>query len=246
MKVKLMLALVLLIGVSTSSHAQKKNESSISVASLTQNTLSRQTQLEFALGFSSASLQSGNELMRAKELRTQGLSYYQNQNGTRRNVGSYAAPSGLTMKIGFYKPIKKINGLMAGLMVRNTLAGTQPSIGGYEEGYFFNFISASPTLKYYPFVKNNFYLNAEFGLASVFTKNRFLADTGLQNYFHQFGIGWAGGMSAGYSLTPFKNKSRAVDLQVHYQFSNTRVEVNGIGDDQWQFSSLHFTVGILL
>jgi hypothetical protein len=183
--------------------------------------------------------------MRAKELRNQGLSYYQNQNGTRRNVGSHAAPSGLTMKIGFYKSIKKINGLMAGLMVRNTLAGTQPSIGGYEEGYFFNFISASPALKYYPFVKNNFYVNGEFGLASVFTKNRFLTNAGQQNYFHQFGIGWAGGMSAGYSITSFKNKSRAVDLQVHYQFSNTRVEVNGIGNDQWQFSSLHVTVGIL-
>jgi hypothetical protein len=245
MKTKLMFALALLISLSTSSYSQQKNKSLISLASQAQNTLSRQTQVEFALGFSSASLQSGNELMRAEELRNQGLSYYQNENGTRRNVGSYAAPSGLTMKIGFYKPIKKINGLMAGLMVRNTLAGTQPSIGGYEEGYFFNFISASPTLKYYPFAKNNFYVNGELGLASVFTKNRFLTDTGLQNYFHQFGIGWAGGMSTGYTLTLFKNKSKAIDLQVHYQFSNTRAEVNGIGDDQWQFSSLHFTVGIL-
>jgi len=47
----------------------------ISLGSQAQNTLSRQTQLEFALGFSSASLQIGKELMRAKELRMQGLSY---------------------------------------------------------------------------------------------------------------------------------------------------------------------------
>jgi hypothetical protein len=211
-----------------------------------QNPASQITQTEFSIGFTTVSLHSGQELMRAKNLRDQELSYYQQPNGTRKNVGKYAAQTGMALKIGFYKPIKKLPGLMWGLNVRNAMTGSQPYAGGYEEGYFFNFISGQVAAKYYPFQKNNFYVNAEVGQSAVLTKNCFVTETGEQNFLHQFGIGLAGGLSAGYSLTPFKNKNRLVDVQAHYQFANTRVEVNGIGDDAWQFSSLHVTVGLSL
>lgn len=209
-----------------------------------QNPVAQSTQTEFSVGFSTASLLSGQELMRAHNLRAQGLSYYALPNGTRRNVGAYPALSGITLKIGFYKPIRAGHGWMWGLQVRNSMLGSQPETGGYEEGYFFNFLSGAVALKYYPFEKNNLYFNAEIGQAAVFTKNRYVTETGGQNYFHQFGIGFSGGVSAGYSLTPFKNKNRLIDVQAHYQWANTRVEVNGLGDDAWQFGSLHFTVGI--
>lgn len=211
-----------------------------------QNPVSQITQTEFSIGFTTVSLHSGLELMRAKSLRDQGLSYYQPPGGIRKNVGSYAAQTGMALKIGFYKPIKKLPGLMWGLNVRNAMTGSQPDASGYEEGYFFNFVSGQVAAKYYPFKKNNFYVNAEVGQAAVLTKNRFRTETAEQNFFHQFGIGLAGGVSGGYSLTPFKNKNRLVDVQAHYQFANTRVEVNGVGDDAWQFSSLPVTIGLSL
>ncbi|MGD1890495.1 MAG: hypothetical protein ACFB15_07850 [Cyclobacteriaceae bacterium] len=43
----------------------------------------------------------------------------------------------------------------------------------------------------------------------------------------------------GQAFTPFNNKEKSLELKVIYQQLSTRVEVNGIGDDQWQFGALH-------
>lgn len=208
-----------------------------------QNPLSQTTQVEVGVGFSSPSLQSGKELMRSQDLRDNQQSYFQASDGNRKNVGSYSSLKGLSLNIGFYKPIRKVKGLMLGAMVRNAQTGSEPA-DGYEEGYFFNFITAAVALKYYPFEKSNLFTKAEFGLASVLTKNRFINEAGEQNFFHQFGIGSGATVGVGYSFLPFKNKSRSIDAQITYQQLSTRVEVNGIGDDQWKFGSLNFGVAI--
>lgn len=219
----------LLIGIVSSLHAQ--------------NPLSQTTQVEVGIGFSSPFLQSGKELMRSQDLRDNQQSYFVDSDGNRKNVGSYSSLKGFSLNIGFYKPIKKVKGLMLGAMVRNAQTGSEPA-DGYAEGYFFNFITAGVALKYYPFDKSNFFAKADFGLASVLTKNRFINEAGEQNFFHQFGIGSGGSVGVGYSFLPFKNKSRSIDAQVTYQQLSTRVEVNGIGDDQWKFGSLNFGVAI--
>jgi hypothetical protein len=74
------------------------------------------------------------------------------------------------------------------------------------------------------------------------TKNRFINEEGEQNFFHQFGIGSGGSLAVGYSFLPFKDKTKTLDLQVVYQQLSTRVEVNGIGDDQWKFGALNYTM----
>ena len=208
-----------------------------------QNPLSQTTQVEVGIGFTSPFLQSGKELLRSQDLRDNQQSYFQDSQGNRKNVGSYSSLRGFSLNIGFYKPLKKVKGLMLGAMVRNAQTGSEPA-DGYAEGYFFNFITAGVALKYYPFEKTNLFTKADFGLASVLTKNRFVNETGAQNFFHQFGIGSGGSIGVGYSFLPSKNKTRSIDLQALYQHLSTRVEVNGIGDDQWKFGALNFTVAM--
>jgi len=208
-----------------------------------QNSLSQSTQVEVGIGFSSPFLQSGKELMRSQDLRDNGQSYFQDSQGNRKDVGSYSSLKGFSLNIGFYKPIKKAKGLMLGAMVRNTQTGSEPG-DGYAEGYFFNFITAGVALKYYPFERTNFFTKADFGLASVLTKNRYINESGEQNFFHQFGIGSGGSIGVGYPILPFKNKTQSIDVQVLYQRLSTRVEVNGVGDDQWKFGALNFTVAM--
>jgi hypothetical protein len=208
-----------------------------------QNPLSQKTQVEVGIGFVTPFLQSGQELMRSEGLRDQGLSYFEDSEGNRKSVGGYSALRGFSLNIGFYKPLKKVNGLMLGAMVRNSQTGSTPD-DGYAEGYYFNFITAGLAAKYYPFEKANFFAKADIGMAAVFTKNRFINDGGEQNFFHQFGIGSGGSLGVGYSFLPFKDKSKSVDAQLLYQQLSTRVEVNGIGDDQWKFGALNFTLAV--
>ena len=228
----------------------KKYQSIVLVASIFgishvngQNPLSQKTQVEVGIGYATPFLQGGQELTRAEDLRDQSLSYYQDAQGNRKNVGSYSSLKGYSFNIGFYKPLRKTNGLMLGAMVRNTQTGSTPD-DGYSEAYFFNFITAGVALKYYPFENVNFFAKADYGLAAVLTKNRFINEEGDQNFFHQFGIGSGGSVGVGYSFVPFKDKSKSLDVQALYQQLSTRVEVNGIGDDQWKFGALNLTVAM--
>ncbi len=207
-----------------------------------QNPLSQATQTEVSLGFVTPYLQSGAELTRSQDLRKNQRSYFENSSGQRQDVGKYPALSGYTFTVGFYKPLQFAPGLMLGAVIRNAQTGSQPGNGGYEEAYFFNFITGGVALKYYPFTANNLFVKGDFGLASVLTKNRYLTSAGEQNFFHQFGIGNATGVSLGYSFTPFKNKAKALELQVSYQQLRTWVEVNGLGDDQWRFGAMHYSI----
>lgn len=205
-----------------------------------QNPLSQTVQTEFGFGISIPSLNSGSELLRTKALRDNNLSYYQNPiTGERKNIGSSGTLIGWSLTLAYYRPVKKVKGLMLGSVVRSSLAGSNPSSGGYDEGYFFNFLSFGFGTKYYPFTKNNIFLKGDFGMASVFTKNRFLNELNEQRFFHQFGIGFNASTAIGYSFTPFKNKEKSLDLQVIYQNNNTRVEVDKIGNDQWKYSALN-------
>lgn len=196
------------------------------------------TQVEFGLGISIPNLISGQELMRSQELRNQGLSYLANLEGNHNPVGNYPRLFGFNFHLAYYKPLPKTKGLMLGAFVRNTQTGTQPAQGGYEEGYFFNFITAGLAAKYYPTENLPIYLQGDFGIAAVLTKNRFI-NAGNQEFFHQFGIGPGGGLGLGYPIIVNHEKGRSLDLQVSYQMIQTRVEVNGIGDDNWRFGSLH-------
>jgi len=206
---------------------------------IAQNPISQNIQTEFGIGFATSILHSGKELMRSQQLRNQGLSYFQNTQGIRKNVGSYGTPIGWVLTTAYYRPIKKVKGLMLGTALRASLTGSQPSSDGYEEGYFFNFITISGGAKYYPFTKNNFFIAGEFGMASVLTKNRFINSQGNQNYFHQFGVGTSFSTAIGYSLKPFKNSEKSFDVKAVYQLNNTTVEVDGIGNDLWQFSGIN-------
>lgn len=206
-----------------------------------QNPLSQTTQVEVGIGFASPFLQGGKELLRARDLRNNQQSYFQSAGGQRRNVGKYSGLSGYSFNIGFYKPLRRVSGLMLGATVRNTQTGSTPA-EGYPEGYYFNFITASVAMKYYPFEKKNVFAKADFGLACVLTKNRFINDEKEQKFLHQFGIGSGGSVGVGYSFLPFRDKSKSIDTQVIYQQLSTRVEVDGIGDDQWKFGSLNLAV----
>lgn len=203
-----------------------------------QNPLSQRVQTELGIGISTPLLHNGSELSRSASIRENGLSYFEDAEGNRRNAGDYGNLIGWSVALAYYIPIKKVNGLMAGSVVRTSLTGTQPESGGYEEGYFFNYLSFGGALKYYPIERNNLFIKADAGLASVFTKNRFLDAQNNQLFFHQFGIGTNASFAVGYSILPFKNKSSSIDLQFIYQYNSTRVEVNGIGNDQWTYSGL--------
>lgn len=218
--------------------------STTSYVASAQNPLSQEVQTEFSLGLSLPFLHSGTELSRSADLRRDGLSYYQNDEGMRTNVGDYGPLIGWAVGLAWYRPLPAVDGLMLGTAFRTSLTGTQPSGGGYEEGYFFNFLSVGLAAKYYPFAENDFFAKADAGLASVFTKDRFLNSAGEQEFFHQFGIGANVSAGLGYSLTPFKSKRKSLDLQLLYQWNSVRVEVNGIGDDQWTYSALSFSAAI--
>lgn len=212
---------------------------------LAQNPLSQKVQTEFGLGISIPFLNSGSELKRAESTRNNGQSYFQNAQGGRRNVGSYGSLIGWSFSTAYYRPVKKVDGLMLGTTVRASLTGTQPG-AGYEEAYYFNFILVGFGAKYYPFDETNFFVKADGGMASVFTKNRYLNELNEQNFFHQFGIGVNGSVGVGYSFTPFTNKSKAIDLQGIYQQNSTRVEVNSIGSDQWNYGAMSIKVSLTL
>jgi hypothetical protein len=210
-----------------------------------QNSFSTHRQLVFSSGFVSPQLNSGTELTRALDLRENGLSYFEDASGSRAAVGTYPSNSGFSLSIGYYAPVRKIPGLSLGAVVNSGQTGSTPSEGGYEEGYFFNFLNFSGVVRYLPFEENNLYVRGEFGMGSVFTKNRFQTAEGAQDFLHHFGIGLEGGAGAGYILQPFANKELGIQLEVLYQVYSTRVEVSGIGDDQWQFGALHISAGIL-
>ena len=208
---------------------------------LAQNPLSQQTQVEVGIGLVIPVLQNGQELNRAEHLRDQELSYYENTAGERSDVGAYSTLLGYSFSLAFHKPIKRVKGLMIGAVVRNSQTGSTPD-AGYEEAYFFNFITAGLSFKYYPFEAANVFVRTDVGMAGVFTKNRFINEQAEQNFLHQFGIGYGGSLGVGYSVTPFKNKSKSLDATIIYQQITTRVEVDEIGDDHWKFGAVHFTV----
>lgn len=209
-----------------------------------QNPLSQKVQTEFGLGISLPFLNGGKELLQSKLIRSTELSYFHSPPGQRKKVGTYGRLIGWSISSAFYLPVKKIKGLMIGSNFKASLTGTQPDSGGYAEGYFFNFISIGLGAKYYPFTKNKLFVKGDFGLASVFTKNRYLDEQNQQAFFHQFGIGTNVSGSIGYSLTPFKNKLKSLGLEAVFQQNNTRVEVNGIGNDQWRYSALNFMLSM--
>src|SRR6187431_1922292 len=76
-----------------------------------QNPLSQTTQVEVGIGYATPFLQSGQELTRAGDLRDQGLSYYEDSQGNRKNVGGYSGLKGYSFNIGFFKPFRKTKGL---------------------------------------------------------------------------------------------------------------------------------------
>ena len=212
--------------------------------SVAQNPLSQTTQVEIGLSWTTPFLQEGSELIRAERLRDNAQSYFVDPDGGRRTVGDYPALSGYSFSVGFYKPLRWAKGLMLGAVVRNSQTGAQPERAADPEAYYFNFITAGIAAKYYPFSSSNWFVKGDFGLGAVFTKNRFLNETNEQRFFHQFGIGNGASVGLGYAFTPFKDKTNAIEVQVLYQQLGTRVEVDGIGDDQWRFGALHAGVNI--
>lgn len=207
-----------------------------------QNPLSQTFQVDYSLGYAIPFLQKGKELLRAEDLRNNQSSYFEDAEGNRANVGDYPTLGGYSFSIAFFKPIKWAKGLMLGSAIRNTQTSSKPANGGNKESYHFNFITTGVALKYYPFEKVNLFAICDFGMAAVFTKNRFINADGKQNFFHLSGIGSATSLGVGYSLRPFHEKDFGFDLQITYQQLATKVEVNDIGDDKWRFGALHFTV----
>ena len=203
------------------------------------------TQAFAVIGLSLPGLYGGTELNRAKDLRKQGLSYHQRADGDRRKVGNYPNPRGFNIGIGFFVPVRRVRRLMVGAEVVVSQTGSQPNEGGYEEGYFFNFLTASTGVKYYPWAGNHFFAKGTVGVSSVFTKNRFLNDQGEQTFFHQFGVGTGATAGLGYTLRPFKKWRTGLDLSAEYKRMNTRVEVNGVGDDRWNYGSFNFNVAFV-
>jgi hypothetical protein len=206
-----------------------------------QNPFAESTRIEVGLGVTTPLLQGGTELMRARDLRADGFGYAPAGATEARSVGSYPMLFGASVNLEVYKPFRRIEGMMLGGAVRTSLTGSQPSTGGYDEGYFFNSISATAAAKYYPSSARPFFVKAELGAGSVLTKNRFRDEAGEQAFHHQFGIGVAGGIAAGYSVVTF-GSGRTLDVQAVYQQLATRVEVDRIGNDRWTFGALHLVV----
>ncbi len=209
-----------------------------------QSQVIKDTRVFVSVGFVAPQLRSGMELLRSQDLRNQGLSYFQNPDGTRREVGHYPSNTGFTMTMGFQKRMKVVKGLWLGAIVSNGQTGSTPSKGGYGEAFFFNFVNLGLLVKYYPIEQLDMYVRAEVGVGSVLTKNRYINAKNEQDFFHQFGIGNEVGVGAGYEFKPFKEKAMAFYFEGNYQMFHTRVEVSDIGDDIWGFGALQLNVGI--
>ncbi|MEM9985311.1 MAG: hypothetical protein AAF804_09465 [Bacteroidota bacterium] len=209
-----------------------------------QNPLATKPRLFFSSGFVTPQFYGGSELLRAYELRQAGESYQQRLDGSRTEVGTYPNNTGFSLSIGYYLPLPQVKGLSVGLLVNSGQTGSNPSGDGYAEGYFFNFLNFGAGLQYYPFEAYNLYFKGELGMGSVFTKNRFLNAAGEQDFLHHFGIGLEGGGGLGYTFTPFKNPRLGINVEGIYQLYRTRVEVSGVGDDQWRFGALHLGGGL--
>jgi hypothetical protein len=194
------------------------------------------TQVFVPFGWTAPYFFSGQEIMRSAELRNQETSYF-TPTGTKRSVGTYRAPSGFAFGIGFMSPIPALQGLMLGSGVYTSLTGSTPSGSGITEGYFFNFLLATFAARYYV-LGSPVFVQGEVGVASVWTKNRYLNANGAQEFFHQFGFGAGAAATLGFSVNPFQNSPLGFDITVSYQAMNSRVEVNTIGDDVWVFGAL--------
>jgi hypothetical protein len=210
-----------------------------------QQEVPRQTQLEIGFGVILPQLNAGIELMRSAELRDKGLSYFQSSDGNRRQVGDYNNLIGQTIHLGYYKPVGFAKGLMLGALARYALTGTRPAQGGEPEAYYLNFITTGFAAKHYIMDADNFFIKTDVGVASVFTKNRFLNELNEQNFFHQFGIGGALNLETGFTFPISKSKPTFVEVKTGYQFMNTRVEVDGIGDDMWRFGAILFAASLI-
>lgn len=204
----------------------------------------RQSQTFISIGISIPFLMGGGELLASQEIRNEGLSYFENNDGERNTVGSYSGLLGWNLGLGFYNPISNVDKLMWGAELNMCLTGSTPS-DGYQEAYYFNYMSFNFGGKYYPMSKTNFFIKVNAGLGTVMTKNRFMNGLGEQNFFHQFGIGINGTGSIGYSFPLETTFLAAMELSVDYKVSNVRVEVNGIGNDKWSYSSLDFKLGFI-
>ncbi len=209
-----------------------------------QNSISDKPRMFVSMGFVTPQFFDGTELIRAYDLRQVGQSYYQSGDGSRRDVGSYGTNAGWSVSIGYYLPIKKVRGLSVGLLVNSALTGSTPDDASDEEGYFFNFLNFGLGVQYFPFQTNNLYAKYELGMGSVWTKNRFINQENEQDFLHHFGVGFETGGGLGYMFTPFENKMLGLYLEGQYQLYSTRVEVTGIGDDQWRFGALHISAGL--
>lgn len=182
--------------------------------------------------------------MQARDVRDAGESFFIDPQGQRRDVGSYPRLFGWKVNVGYYKPLEAVNGLMLGAQSQNALTGSQPAIGGYGEGYFFNVLSLGVAAKYYPLTASNLFFKADVGLASVLTKNRFVNADGEQSFFHHFGVGPGGSIGLGYSFA-IGDSSRSLEVSLVYQQVRARVEVDGIGDDDWNFGALSLHTGLV-
>ena len=202
--------------------------------------------MELGLGLVTPLLHGGTELLRARELREQERSYFEGADGTRRSVGSYPRLLGFSVHLGFHHPVERVEGLTLGAAARTALTGTQPSGGGYAEGYFLNSVTLALAARHYPTAAPRLFLAGEIGVGSVLTKNRYHDEVGAQGYFHQFGIGPSGSAGIGYSLRPLRDGTASLDIQLLYQYLHTRVEVEGVGDDRWRAGMLQLIMGAAL
>ncbi len=100
-----------------------------------QDAPSERRQVELGLGLVAPLLHGGTELLRARELREQERSYFEGADGSRRAVGSYPRLFGFSVHLGFHHPVERVEGLTLGAAARTALTGSQPSGGGYSEGY---------------------------------------------------------------------------------------------------------------
>ncbi len=196
-----------------------------------------------SIGIAKPFLMDGYELLRSKDIRSQGLSYYEDEAGGRKQVGTYSDQIGWNIGLGLYNPIKKVNRLMWGSEFSMSLTGSDPA-DGYQEAYYFNYLSFNFGLKYYPLSNANLFIKANGGMGGVMTKNRFINELNEQNFFHQFGIGVNGAASLGYSFVLTNTPLSAIEIGIDYKLSNVRVEVNGFGNDQWTYSSLDLRLGL--
>lgn len=202
-------------------------------------------ELEVSLGLSVPQLYGGQALMASAAVRNEGYSYYQSSNGTRKKVGSYPQISGWVLAVSYAKQLKENSDWWFGASVRSSLGGTEPETGAYAEGYFFNHLSASTLAKFKPVWAHGFSIKAEAGMSSVFTKNRYIKSNDTQGFLHQFGIGYAAGAAIQYQFKPVKSWNSELLLSTLYQYNSTRVEVEGIGDDNWIFGSLQLSGGLI-